>query len=60
MGTSYQILSKLIMSFALVFVVVGSLEAQRTIRGKVIDPETSEGLIGLLLMVSLKLYRNER
>lgn len=51
MGTSYQILSKLILSFVLVFVFVATVEAQRTVRGKVVDPETSEGLIGANVVV---------
>jgi iron complex outermembrane receptor protein len=51
MGFSYQVLSKLFLTCLLFLTVSLTLFAQRTISGKVTDPETQEGLIGANVIV---------
>ncbi len=51
MGKQYHLIEKLIFSLVLVVTFTYSLAGQRTIHGKVTDPETKEGLIGANVVV---------
>ncbi len=51
MGRQYHLIEKLIFSLVLVVTFTYSLAGQRTIHGKVTDPETKEGLIGANVVV---------